>query len=256
MNQHAAALQYAHFHWSVIPVRAHEKRPAIRWMEYQQRFATDDEINEWFTKWPDSNVAIVTGSLSGIVVLDIDPRHAGDKSLNQWEQQHRPLPRTLEVKTGGGGRHLYFKHPGGLVRNRVGLAPGVDFRGDGGCIVVPPSIHPSGNVYRWLKGHGPDDLPVADLPKWLLKIIAGKNPTSSHTIQYWQQLIREGVPKGERNNTIASLAGHLLWHGVDADVVQELLLCWNQLRCQPPLNETEVIRTVQSITRLHETQEQ
>jgi hypothetical protein len=60
------------------------------------------------------------------------------------------------------------------------------------------------------------------------------------------------VPAGGRNNTIASLSGHLLWHGVDSEVVTELLLCWNRLRCRPPLSDDEVVRTVQSITRLHE----
>jgi len=175
MNQHSAALQYAGYHWSVIPIRAHEKRPLIRWQEFQHRCASVDEINEWFQRWPDINVAVVTGKISGIVVLDIDPRDNGDHNLKKWEQQHGPLPRTLEVVTGGGGRHLYFKHPGNPVHNRVGIVPGIDFRGDGGCIVVPPSIHPSGNVYRWLKGRGPEDLPVADMPTWLLEIIIDRN---------------------------------------------------------------------------------
>ena len=184
MNQHTAALEYAEYKWSVIPIRAREKRPLIRWHEYQQRCATIDEINQWFRRWPDINIAIVTGSISGIVVLDIDPRHGGDKSLAEWEQEQDPLPQTVEVKTGGGGRHLYFKHPGGEIHNRVGLAPGIDSRGDGGCIVVPPSIHPSGKVYRWVKGHAPGELPMAKMPKWLLKKVTGKNPGSGHSVEY------------------------------------------------------------------------
>ena len=62
----------------------------------------------------------------------------------------------------------------------------------------------------------------------------------------------EGVNRGERNNSVASLAGHLLWHGVDPAVVLELLLCWNRVRCRPPLDDEEVARAVLSITRLHE----
>jgi len=72
-----------------------------------------------------------------------------------------------------------------------------------------------------------------------------------HPIAYWRRLVCEGVPVGERNNTIASLAGHLLRHGVDAAVVMELLLCWNRTRCRPPLADEEVAAVVTSISRLH-----
>jgi hypothetical protein len=61
----AAALQFADYHWSVIPMRAHDKRPLIKWLEYQRRLATANEINEWYRKWPTANVGIVTGSISG-----------------------------------------------------------------------------------------------------------------------------------------------------------------------------------------------
>ena len=252
MKQRLAALQYAQFHWSVIPIRAYDKRPLIKWQEFQQRRASESEINEWYQQWTNANVGIVTGKVSGIIVLDIDPQHGGDKSLANWEKQHGSLPRTVEIKTGGGGRHLYFKHPGGVIHNKVGLAPGIDLRGDGGCIVAPPSTHPSGNPYTWLQGHEPGEIPMAEMPNWLLNIVSGKGQTTGHSMRYWQQVVREGVPEGERNNTIASIAGHLLWHGVDADVVQELLLCWNRIRCHPSLDDEEVIRAVQSITRLHE----
>lgn len=162
-----AALSYAQYHWSVIPMRAREKRPMIKWQEYQHYCATQKEISDWFQRWPDANVGIVTGNVSGIVVVDIDPKHGGDDNLAIWEKEHGPLPRTLEVITGGGGRHLYFKHPGGVMHNRVGIVPGIDLRGDGGCAVAPPSIHPSGKPYTWRAGHEPGKLAIAELPIWL-----------------------------------------------------------------------------------------
>jgi hypothetical protein len=64
--------------------------------------------------------------------------------------------------------------------------------------------------------------------------------------------VREGVSEGERNSTIASLTGHLLWHGVDPEVALEVMLAWNRMRCRPPLDDAEVARTVASITKLHE----
>ena len=247
-----AALAYLKRHWSVIPMHAHDKRPSIRWLEFQHRYASESEVQDWYAHWPDGNVGIVTGVISGLVVLDIDPKHGGDASLAKLIQEHGPLPHTIEAVTGGGGRHVYFSHPGGMVRNKVGLAAGIDLRGDGGCVVAPPSVHASGKSYTWLEGHDPEQAKLAPMPGWLLAEITGVPTRRGHTLDYWRTLVKEGVPEGERNNTIASLTGHLLWHGVDPDVVQELLLCWNRIRCHPPLSDEEVARTVDSITRLHE----
>ena len=68
---------------------------------------------------------------------------------------------------------------------------------------------------------------------------------------YWRSLVREGVAEGQRNTTIASFAGHLLWQNVDPDVVMELMLAWNRVRCRPPLDDEEAIKTVRSIERTH-----
>jgi hypothetical protein len=166
-----AALLYASFKWSVIPIRPRDKRPMIKWQQYQKRLATEKEIREWYQHWPEANVAIVTGSLSGLVVVDIDPRHDGEQSMELWEKQYAALPETVEAKSGGGGRHLYFLHPGFEVHNRVNIAAGVDFRGDGGCIVTPPSIHSSGNAYTWRNGHEPGEIKLAEMPEWLLELV-------------------------------------------------------------------------------------
>ena len=167
----AAALQYAGYKWSVIPVRPREKRPLIKWQEFQHRRASEDEIRSWFKHHPDANLAVVTGELSGVVVIDVDPRHGGDESMARLEKEHARLPKTVESKTGGGGRHLYFRHPGGEIHNRAGIVDGIDFRGDGGCIVTPPSIHTSGVAYRWLKGHEPGVMELAEMPEWLLEMV-------------------------------------------------------------------------------------
>ena len=248
----AAALQFADYHWSVIPMRALDKRPLIKWLEYQRRQATANEINEWYRKWPTANVGIVTGSISGLVVLDIDPRHGGEQSLARWEKVYEPLPLTLEARTGGGGRHLYFQHPGGVIHNRVGIAPGIDLRGDGGCVVAPPSMHSSGEAYTWVIGHEPGTLALAELPGWLSTLVRSEARSPGYHPDHWRQVVKTGVAEGVRNNTIASLSGHLLAHDVDPDVVMELLLCWNRIRCSPPLDDDEVVNTVTSISRRHQ----
>jgi len=248
---HPAALAYAARGWSVIPIEARGKRPLVPWLEFQQRAAGADEIDAWFDRWPAANVGLVTGRVSGLVVVDIDPRHGGAASLERMRDEHGQLPRTVEAATGGGGRHLYFAYPGLPVANRVGILPGIDLRADGGCVVAPPSLHPSGRRYRWAPGRGPHEVALAALPGWLLPGAYGDGPRG-HSLAHWRDLVRQEVAEGTRNNTLASLAGHLLWHGVDPQVALELLLAFNRVRCRPPLADDEVSQVVVSITRLHE----
>lgn len=157
--------------WSIIPVRPRAKAPLIRWKPFEAKRADEEQLRKWFTRWPDANLSVVTGRISGLVVLDVDPRHGGDRSLGRLEKQHGQLPETVSSRTGGGGRHYFFRHPGKAVRNRVGFEPGMDIRGDGGSIVLPPSVHPSGKRYRWSKSRGPDEHALADIPDWLLALV-------------------------------------------------------------------------------------
>jgi len=247
-DTHAAAMVYAARGWSVIPMQQRGKRPLVAWLEFQRRLAGPDEIDAWYRRWPDANVGIVTGRVSGLVVVDIDVGHGGAESLVRLESERGPLLPTVEALTGGGGRHFYFAHPGGLVPNRAGIAPGIDVRGDGGCVVAPPSVHASGRRYAWAAGRAPDEVALAAMPAWA----RGSEPRAGHPLKHWRTLVREGIEEGQRNASLASLTGHLLWHGVDPQVALELLLTWNRLRCRPPLPDEEVGRVVNSIAQLHE----
>ncbi len=124
-------------------------------------------IRQWWRQWPTANVGIRTGAVSGIVVIDIDPEHGGLDTVRSLAAD-APIPKGLRVRTGSGGWHLYFAHPGGQVRNSAGtaLGPGVDVRGDGGYVIAPPSRHISGGAYHWT---GTWVLP--DLPDHLLNRI-------------------------------------------------------------------------------------
>ncbi len=156
-----AVQNYMRRGWSIIPIRPGDKRPLVEWDQFQRRRAGEADVCDWFRTCPDAGIGIVTGAVSGLVVLDVDVRHGGDAALQRLEREHGRLPTTLECRTGGGGHHLYFAHPGRLVRNKVGLAAGIDLRADGGYVVAPPSLHASGLRYVWVDGRAPDDIQCA-----------------------------------------------------------------------------------------------
>ncbi len=147
--------------WSIIPIRPGDKRPLVRWEEFQHTRPDEAVALGWFRTWPDAGIGVVTGAISGLVVIDVDLRHGGDASLGSLEREHGPVPMTVECRTGGGGRHLYFAHPGGVVCNKVGVAAGIDLRGDGGYVVAPPSVHSSGVRYEWVEGRSPGSVVLA-----------------------------------------------------------------------------------------------
>ena len=141
----AAALDYAARGFLVFPCKPRSKHPLTK-----RGFldATDNagQITEWWRSTPTANVGLSCIG-SGLVVLDIDPRNGGDETLAALLAELGPLPATAEAATGGGGRHLIFHAPPGKMRGSLG--PGLDIKHDG-YVIVPPSIHPSGGVYRWV----------------------------------------------------------------------------------------------------------
>ncbi|MER2266691.1 bifunctional DNA primase/polymerase [Methylobacterium oxalidis] len=203
-------------------------------------------VERWFTRAPAANVGLATGL---IIVLDVDPRHGGDESLRQLEAVHGPLPLTWRVLTGGGGEHIFFRPPAGVeVRNSAGLlGPGLDVRGVGGYVVAPSSLHASGRTYEWSVDHHPDETPLAPMPDWMLEALGPPATGPARPASEWRQLVAEGVVSGARNNTVARLTGLLLRKNVDALVALELMQAFNAARCQPPLSEEEITRTVGSI---------
>ena len=134
--------------------------------------ATEKEVEEWWRRWPDANVGIVTGRVSGIVVLDVDPRSGGDSALVGLEERWGALPPTLEVQTGGGGRHLWFSSDEELPP--AVLAPGLELKAERSVVIAPPSVHASGHRYVWIPARSPDDLAAALVPGWLELIAHGE----------------------------------------------------------------------------------
>jgi Bifunctional DNA primase/polymerase, N-terminal len=118
------------------------------WKRFTQEHADLALVRRWFTEKPYANVGIVTGQISEVLVLDAD----GEAGVTGLER--RGYPTTWTARSGSGGLHLYFRHPGYRVGNRKVARIG-DLRGDGGLIVAPPSLHISGERYEWLSGRSP-----------------------------------------------------------------------------------------------------
>ena len=212
-----------------------------------------DQLRRWWNRRPDANLGLATGAMSGIFVVDVDPRHGGDETLRALEGEHGSIPPTWRFLTGGGGEHIVFRFPEGTrLGNSAGrLGEGLDTRGDGGFIVAPPSLHASGRAYAFSVDHHPADVLLADVPEWLLARLRapkdnGKPGGLPHALR---GLAEHDAPEGRRNQTLAALSGHLLRHRVDPYAVVEIARCWNKARCRPPMADDEVIAVVNSICR-------
>lgn len=164
------ALNYAGMQLSIIPLKPQSKKSAVGWKTYQTRRATPEEIQDWWENNKQRNIAAVTGAISGIVVIDVDPRKGGSiEKLKELGLTDDDL-NTVTCCTGGNGLHIYYKHPGKYTPSAI-ISPGIDLKGDGGYVVLPPSRHPDGNLYQWVAGKAPGEAIIKPLPECILKYL-------------------------------------------------------------------------------------
>jgi hypothetical protein len=174
---------------------------------------------------------------SGLVVLDVDPRHGGEETLRA--AANGGFPVTLTVITGGGGHHYYFAHPGGneRIKNQQPLdgLPGLDRRGDAGYVLAPPSRHASGRRYEWGDPSALVALTLARCPDWLASdAVNGNGGEPRAPVDVAAALA--GVPEGERDDTIFRTACKLRYAGVPEETATDLVVLAAS-RCTPPFPE-------------------
>ena len=149
--------------------------------------------------WPEANIAVATGAVSGLVVLDEDTYKGGDVSRVDLERSYSPLPETVMQITGGGGAQFFFAHPGTHVKNGVEtLGAGLDIRGDNGYVIAPPSRHASSRQYAWELSHHPDEAALAAMPQWLLELC--QETTRREAVD-----AGAAIPDHHRNDTLFKL---------------------------------------------------
>jgi hypothetical protein len=167
------ALAYARLGWRIHPSRPGEKLPLLD--AWQNRATTDPALIErWWGRTPEANVAVATGPNSGLFVLDVDGRE-GERALVDLERSHGQLPELYPMQwTGSGhGWQAFFAWPEAReIRNSAGrLGAKLDTRGVNGFCVLPPSLHPSGKLYRWATGREPWHIPPEPAPDWLIDLL-------------------------------------------------------------------------------------
>ena len=224
---------------SVIPIPRPDghhdgKRPTIAWKRYQTERAAETQVREWFRE--PANVGIVTGAVSNVVVVDIDSEAAA-----QWVR--RNLPRPSWRQRTGKGLHLFYRHPGGTVRNgarietRDGRLP-IDIRGDGGFVVGPGSVHASGHVYT---AEGDWSVPSSGLPAFWRGWLQRDRPASATPVArparpesdsaqraraYLLAIPRPFVGQGSDAATFYAACRLVRGFGLSADSAVDLLQEW------------------------------
>ncbi len=144
-----------------------------------QQLATSDPAAAVRLPWRDrDNIGAACGSGMGVIDLD---RHRSDsdgyQSLANLERRYGPLPDGPRSETGGGGVHLFFRYPQNLELHSGALAPGLDFLGEGKLVVLPPSRHASGRVYRWCPSSAPWEISIPTVPSWVIGLLTPPPPT-------------------------------------------------------------------------------
>jgi Bifunctional DNA primase/polymerase, N-terminal/Primase C terminal 1 (PriCT-1) len=189
---------------------------------------------------PEGQLAVVTGPVSGLTVLDADGID-GAAALDDLADELGRLPSTTMVLTPRPGMHYWTWTAAQEISSRIGLKPKLDVKSSGGYVLVPPSTI-NGVAYRFVSGKTrPAPLP----PRWLERLRA---PATSDDDRHWSEILDlSKVVEGERDDRLTRLAGHLIAHGIGRDTVLWLLMMVDAARCDPPLGRRNVKRIVKSI---------
>ena len=226
--------------WCVLPVRSKSKVPLLTdWPN--QASNKPKTIQAWSAQYPEGNWGILTGIRSGVLVVDVDPRNGGNESLQSLEATYGPLPKTVRVKTGGGGEHVYFRLPKSVRQWPKELAPGIDLKGDGGFVVAPGSTHPDGGTYDFQENSSPWDVELADAPEWLLGVAKEKKEPQP-------QVPDKTIPEGLRNNTLFRELSSARARGYSEGALRGVAEARNR-DCAVPLETKEIESLVKSVTK-------
>ena len=239
-----AAERYAKLGLAVFPVLPSSKRPATK---HGLKDATTDIStirSGWYSN-PMFNIGMSTGSVSGGVVvidIDVDPDSGKDgfEYLNKWEREHGELPETVTSITGRGGRHMFYRVRD-KITNTTNEDYGIDLRGDGGYVMMPPSIHPNGTIYQW--ENDPEDFSIAWADDNVLAFMESVRPRASAGQRFE---LKSEIRSGNRNGELFKYAASMQSRGYSDAEIATLVRKANDERCKPKLSDAEVEKIINS----------
>lgn len=242
------AVRLAQLGWSVFPVAPRDKRPATS-HGFKDASCDVATVEDMFGPNSAYNIGVATGSVSGdLIVIDADVKPEMGKDgvsfVETWQREHGAWPDTVEATSGGGGRHSYFKAPPG-IKSSANAEHGVDVRAEGGYIVAPPSIHPSGAPYEWVTGASPFERDVAQVNDSVLDFISFLSPRSKANSK-WSE--KDVVLEGTRDDELFRACSSWQARGYGDGEIMRLALEYNERAFQPPLSVAEVETKVMHVT--------
>jgi hypothetical protein len=175
------ALAYRERGWSVVPQLPGAKKPAVRWKRFQQLAPSVAELTSWFGQWPGAGLAVVLGPVSRLFVIDVDGPEAHEALCARLGGEPA-APRALSGSRKPHRYHLYFQCPAVPTKaKQTPWHPKLEFRGQGGIVVIPPSLHRSGHRYEWAPGRSPADLALPPAPEEIVAALRahGQPPASA-----------------------------------------------------------------------------
>jgi len=240
------ALLYAQLGWAVFPLSPNSKIPYAGTHGCKDASKDPDKVTAMFTKYPDSNIGVATGSHSGFFVLDIDNKKdgSGEVALEELEAKYGKLPETIEQFTPSGGRHLLFKMPKGIrISNSTNnLGKYLDVRGDGGYIVVAPSSI-NGKDYCFEVSKEPFNFDMQSSSPWLFGLVQETKRDYDINLAEKDRLLKKG-DRDERMFTISCVARN---QGLkDQGSLFAYMQGVNINNCRPPLPDKDVMKIVNS----------
>ena len=255
------AIAYLEKGYHVIPIR-HNKRPFIKWERYEKEIPMQDELEDWWARWPDANIGIITGEITNLVVIDADGE-IGIKAMQEYAPDLKPF--TLSPH----GLHYWFAfHPSLTTKAKV--IDGIDVRADGGYIIAPPGHNENGGTYR--KGDG---LKYDLIPSALYNVLKSNSNTLSYLDYHIASIMPNGnatgslkttqnnpesyrtpqiFVKGTRDEDLFRLANHLIKGGMDIPTACNYLIFCAQ-HCNPPFPENELKIKIESAIKRAEKRE-
>lgn len=212
---------------SVIPVKP-DKRPFEKWEQYQKERATATQIKRWWEKYPNANIGLVTGKVSGICVVDIDTEE-GMEAIREYIPKDIKTPACTTPK---GGQHWYFNQPLEDMGNNARAIPGCDFRGEGGYVLAPPSVNDKGTHYKWLEGLKITDLSLGLLPESYISFVSSSSYTTKVVDKGTFAINVPMFEDGRRDNDLFHTANSLIKGGMKEDLIRQILerliLSWGE----------------------------